>query len=1328
MVDAAKIGAKSVLLGTTERVSFAKIEEAIEMPNLLEVQKKSYEWFVTEGLREVLSDVSPIVDYSGNLSIEFVDFRLEENPRYSEEESKDRDVDYSVPLKVTVRLYNKSTGEIKEREMYMGDFPLMTKNGTFIINGAERVVVSQIVRSPGVYYSTTIDKSAKRVFAAQVIPYRGAWLEYETDANDIIYVKIDKNRKIPITVLIRALGVGFDDDVKAMFGDDIKIVSTLDKDGMNAEAVKNGTTPEEEALKEIYRKLRPGEPPLVESARILIRNLFFDPRRYDLAPVGRYKYNKKLALPRRIEGRTITRPVVNPYTGEVICDAGALITAELAESFEAAGVNEVYVAISDEKEMRVFANGTVRAEAMLGYSLAEIGITEKVVASVLEDIVNKAETEAGFGATSEEIKKNILDMCRLRAAELLPKHITKEDIFATLNYLVCLSHEIGSVDDIDHLGNRRLRSVGELLQNQLRVGFSRMDKIVKERMTIQDDDKVTPDALINIRPIVTVIRDFFGSSPLSQFMDQNNPLAELTHKRRLSALGPGGLSRERASFDVRDVHYTHYGRMCPIETPEGPNIGLISYLSTYAKINSYGFIEAPYRKIDKETGVVTNEIVYMTADVEDNYTVAQANEPLDENSRFVNRKVTARRRSEIIEVLASEADFMDVSPKMVVSVATASIPFLENDDNSRALMGSNMQKQAVPLMVCDSPIVATGMEYKAAVDSGVVVVCQESGIVERATSEIIVIRTDTGRKDEYPLIKFKRSNQGTCINQRPIVEEGEYVEKGRVIADGPATDHGEISLGKNALIGFMTWEGYNYEDAVLLNERLVRDDVYTSIHIEEYTHDARDTKLGSEEITREIPNVGDDVLKYLDANGIVLKGTEVHSGDILVGKVTPKGETDLTADERLLRAIFGEKERDVRDTSLRLPHGENGIVVDVKVYSRENGDDLSPGVNKSVRVFIAQKRKISVGDKMAGRHGNKGVVSRILPPEDMPFLADGTPLDIVLNPMGVPSRMNIGQVFEVHLGIASRRLGWKIMTPVFDGASEKDITECMKLAGMYREVLPGEYITNKNIFVEETDENGEKVYVPVTFRNVAKDGEAAQYVPVYDSVERDNAWVKAMIEEGKLKIVDGKSILYDGRTGDRFENPVTVGIMYYLKLHHLVDDKIHARSTGPVALVTQQPLGGKAQFGGQRFGEMEVWALEAYGAAYTLQEILTVKSDDINGRTKAYEAIVKGQNIPTPGIPESFKVLVKELQSLCLDVRVLDKDGNEIELATIGAEDDVKPDSEVIAEIGSVEVVNEDELLRSYEEVDEESEKAENDEYYDYEDLSDDYADDSDFE
>ncbi len=1181
-------------LGKNTRMSFSKIGEEYEMPNLIEMQKKSYQWFLEKGLMEVLHDVSPIIDYSGNLHIEFVDFRVEDTPKYPVEECKDRDVNFAAPLRVTVRLYNKATGEVIEREIFMGDFPLMTENGTFVINGAERVIVSQIVPSPGMYYDSTVDKTGKKLYTSTVIPYRGAWLEYETDLNDVFSVRIDKNRKIPVTILIRALGVDSDAEIINMFGDNRLIISTLEKDTMPQEAEKNGTTAGDEALKEIYKKLRPGEPPLVESAQILINNLFFDPKRYDLAAVGRYKYDKKMGIAARIAGLTLSRSVVDPYTGEILCDAGVEVTRDMAEAIELAGVNEVWVKLHDESEMKLFSNGTVYPETVLGYDLRDIDVTGKVNAAVLNEIIESVGTDA------EAVKEE----CKLRMGELVPKHITKEDIFASINYLIGLSQDIGTTDDIDHLGNRRLRSVGELLQNQFRIGFSRMDKIIKERMTIQDTENLTPEGLINIRPVVTAIREFFGSSPLSQFMDQNNPLAELTHKRRLSALGPGGLSRDRASFQVRGVHYTHYGRMCPIETPEGPNIGLISYLATYAKISDYGFIEAPYRRIDKETGIVTDEIVYMTADVEDNYVVAQANEPLDENHRFVNPKVTVRCRSEIMQVNASEADFMDVSPKMVVSVATAMIPFLENDDNSRALMGSNMQKQAVPLMVTDSPIVGTGMEYKAAVDSGVVVCARKSGIVEKVSADEITVLEEGGEKHTYHLIKFKRSNQGTCINQRPLVDVGEQITEGQVIADGPATSNGEISLGKNALIGFMTWEGYNYEDAVLLNENLVRNDVYTSIHIEEYSHEARDTKLGPEEITREVPNVGDDALKDLTAEGIIRKGTEVRAGDILVGKVTPKGETELTAEERLLRAIFGEKAREVRDTSLRLPHGESGIVVDVKVFSRENGDELSPGVNKVVRVYIAQKRKISVGDKMAGRHGNKGVVSRILPPEDMPFLADGTPLDIVLNPLGVPSRMNIGQVLEVHLGIAAKRLGWKIMTPVFDGANEQDIANCLEMAGMNR---------------------------------------------------------------------NGKSILYDGRTGEPFDNPVTVGIMYYLKLHHLVDDKIHARSTGPYSLVTQQPLGGKAQFGGQRFGEMEVWALEAYGAAYTLQEILTVKSDDVTGRVKTYEAIVKGENIPNPGVPESFKVLLKELQSLCLDVRVLDKEGNEIELSTLGEEEDDAP-------------------------------------------------------
>ena len=1228
-------------LGKNVRMSFSKIDEVLEMPNLIEVQKKSYEWFMNEGLREVLHDVSPITDFSGNLSIEFVDYTIDSTPKYPVEECRERDVNYAAPLRVKVRLHNKTTGELLEREIFMGDFPLMTENGTFVINGAERVIVSQIVRSPGIYYTSDMDKSGKKIFASTVIPYRGAWLEYETDSNDVFYVRIDKNRKIPVTVLIRALGIENNDDIVNYFGDDVKITSTIEHDTCQLEADKNGTSAGDEALKEIYKKLRPGEPPLVEPAQILINNLFFDPKRYDLAGVGRYKFDKKLALKNRIVGYTLSRPVVSPVTGEFVCDAGTVVTAEIADSFERACVNEVYLAL-DEKEIKVFGNGTVWPEHILGCDLKDCGINEKVRLSVLLEMMEQ------FGGDVDAVKAEVKN----RIADLVPKHITKDDIFASINYLVCLSHDLASVDDIDHLGNRRLRCVGELLQNQLRIGFSRMDKIVKERMNIQDTETLTPEGLINIRPVVTAIREFFGSSPLSQFMDQNNPLAELTHKRRLSALGPGGLSRDRASFEVRDVHYTHYGRMCPIETPEGPNIGLITYLSTYARISDYGFIEAPYRKIDKETGVVTNEIQYMTADVEDNYIVAQANEPLDENNRFVNKKVTARQRTEIIEVDNTVPDYMDVSPKMVVSVATAMIPFLENDDNSRALMGSNMQKQAVPLLVNDSPIVGTGMEYKAAVDSGVVVCAKEAGTVEKVCADEIIVRTDDGRKDVYHLIKFKRSNQSTCINQIPIVDCGERVEKGQVIADGPATSGGEISLGKNALIGFMTWEGYNYEDAVLLNENLVRNDVYTSLHIEEYSHEARDTKLGPEEITREVPNVGDDALKDLNAEGIIRKGTEVRAGDILVGKVTPKGETELTAEERLLRAIFGEKAREVRDTSLRVPHGESGIVVDVRVFSREAGDELPPGVNKVVRVYIAQKRKISVGDKMAGRHGNKGVVSRILPPEDMPFMADGTPLDIVLNPMGVPSRMNIGQVLEVHLGIAAKRLGWKIMTPVFDGAKEEDITECLKQAGL-----------------SET----------------------------------------------------GKMTLYDGRTGEPFANPVTVGIMYYLKLHHLVDDKIHARSTGPYSLVTQQPLGGKAQFGGQRFGEMEVWALEAYGAAYTLQEILTVKSDDVIGRVKTYEAIVKGQNIPTPGVPEAFKVLVKELQSLCLDIRVLDHEGNEIELSTIG-EDELDAPTYVSAEdIG--ETVETDDTFDSM--IEEEVDDFGEDDIFDgFDDFGDDDFDD----
>ena len=1180
-------------LGKNTRMSFSKIDETLDLPNLIDVQKKSYEWFRREGLMEVLRDVSPITDYSGNLEIEFIDYTIDPEPKYSVEECKERDVNYAAPLRVTVRLFNKATGTPIVKQIFMGDFPLMTENGTFIINGAERVVVSQIVRSPGMYYDHDFDKSGKLIYSAQVIPYRGAWIEYETDMNDIMYVRIDKNRKMPLTIFIRALGFETDEEIIELLGDDHCLRETLAKDEMQSEALKYNTSAVDESLKEIYKRLRPGDPPLVESAQVLINNLFFDPKRYDLAAVGRYKYDGKMDLESRLRGQLLARPAVNLITGELIGNEGDIIDDEMLAEFRAGAVNEAYIQI-DGAELKLLSNGMVYPEAILGYSLEDIGLRHKVRYSVLSEIIAAVGTEEGD--VKAEAKK--------RFSELAPKNITRDDILASVSYMIGLFHGVGEKDDIDHLGNRRLRCVGELLQNQLRIGFARMDKIVKERMTVHDSESITPEALINIRPVVTAIREFFGSSPLSQFMDQNNPLAELTHKRRLSALGPGGISRDRASFEVRDVHYTHYGRMCPIETPEGPNIGLISYLSTYASINDYGFIEAPYRRVDKEKGIVTREVEYMTADTEDNYIVAQANEPLDEEGHFINKKVTARHRAEIIEIDASMVDYMDVSPKMVVSVATACIPFLENDDNSRALMGSNMQKQAVPLMVTDSPIVGTGMEYKAAVDSGVVVCAKRNGTVERVTADDITIRAEDGTKDVYHLIKFKRSNQGTCVNQRPIVDVGELVNAGDVIADGPATSGGEISLGKNALIGFMTWEGYNYEDAVLLNERLVRDDVYTSIHIEKYEHEARDTKLGPEEITREIPNVGDDALKDLTPDGVIRIGTEVRAGDILVGKVTPKGETELTAEERLLRAIFGEKAREVRDTSLRLPHGESGIIVDVRVFTKEAGDELMPGVNKVVRVYVAQKRKISVGDKMAGRHGNKGVVSRILPPEDMPFLADGTPLDIVLNPLGVPSRMNIGQVLEVHLGIAARKLGWKVMTPVFDGAHMEDITELLKQAGLSP---------------------------------------------------------------------DGKATLYDGRTGEPFDNPVTVGIMYYLKLHHLVDDKIHARSTGPYSLVTQQPLGGKAQFGGQRFGEMEVWALEAYGAAYTLQEILTFKSDDVNGRVKAFEAIVKGQNIPTPGVPESFKVLVKELQALALDVRVLDKNGEEIELSTIGEDEPEQP-------------------------------------------------------
>ena len=1213
---------KPRLLGKTTRMSFAKNDEVLEMPNLIEVQKKSFEDFITKDIKTVLEDISPMTDYSGNLVIDFIDYSLSDPPKYGVEECKERDVNYAAPFKVLVRLNNKVTGELKEQEIYMGDFPMMTDSGTFIINGAERVIVSQIVRSPGIYYEAAEDKSGKSLFSATVIPYRGAWLEYETDSSDVFYVRIDKNRKLPITVLLRAFGLATNEKITDLFGEEPMLTATLEKDLMQQEAEKNGTNPDEEALKEIYKKLRPGEPPIVDSAVTLINNLFFDPKRYDISPVGRYKFNKKLSLSRRISGYTLARAAVSPVTGEVLFPEGQLLSREDAETLENAGVWSVYIyAVNEEdgtkQEVRVFTNKMVDASKLLPYTNEELGLGERVQLDVLLEVI---------AASGTEDKDALRRALAARRDELIPKHITVDDIFASVNYLLALSHGIGKTDDIDHLGNRRLRSVGELLLNQLRIGFSRMDKIVKEKMTTQDIETVTPQSLINIRPIVSAIRDFFGSSPLSQFMDQTNPLSELTHKRRLSALGPGGLSRDRASFEVRDVHYTHYGRMCPIETPEGPNIGLISYLATFAKVNPFGFIAAPYRVV--RGGVVTKEVRYITADEEDEYVVATANEPLDEKGRFVNRKIVARHREEIGEYEANKIDLMDVSAKMVVSVATAMIPFLENDDNTRALMGSNMQKQAVPLMVSEAPFVATGMEYKAAYDSGVVVIARNSGIVKSVTADEIAVTTDEGRTDLYRLIKFKRSNQGTCVNQRPIVRKGERVEKGDVIADGPATANGEVALGKNALIGFMTWEGYNYEDAVLINERLVREDIYTSIHIEEYYCESRDTKLGPEEITRDIPNVGEDVLKDLDGDGVISIGAEVRAGDILVGKVTPKGETELTSEERLLRAIFGEKAREVRDTSLRLPHGESGIVVDVKTFTRDDCDVLQPGVIKVVRVYIAQKRKISVGDKMAGRHGNKGVISRILPSEDMPFLPDGTPLDIVLNPLGVPSRMNIGQVLEVHLGMAAKKLGWKVMTPVFDGANEAEIAECPREAGL-----------------------------------------------------RD----------------DGKTILYDGRTGMPFDNPVTVGYMYFLKLHHLVDDKIHARSTGPYSLVTQQPLGGKAQFGGQRFGEMEVWALEAYGAAYTLQELLTVKSDDVKGRVRTYEAIVKGRNIPTPGVPAAFKVLVKELQSLGLDVVVRDKDDQPINLRDYTEDDDREDDRMSESELG-VNVLDTDDVMYDDEE------------------------------
>ncbi len=1245
------VNVKEQKLGKNTRMSFSRSRFNLELPNLVEIQTKSFEWFLREGLAEVLRDVSPITDYSGNLIIDFMSYTLDvNNPKYPVEECKERDVNFAAPLKVNVRLTNKETGDVKYSDIYLGDFPLMTETGTFVINGAERVIVSQLVRSPGMYYSSEVDKTGKKTYAAQVIPYRGAWIEYESDINGVLYARIDKNRKLPLTMFIRALGVESREDIYALLGQDERLAVTFDKDECEMLAEKNDTTVGVEALKQIYKKLRPGEPPLVESAITLINNYFFDPRRYDISTVGRYKFNKKMAIGSRLVNHRIAEDIVSPLTGEVLFSAGTVLSHEMALEVEHAGVNEAVISLDNGDPLKILSNNTIEPEYLLGYDLKDCGVNEKARIAPLLEIMQEC------GDDVEALKAAVKD----RIAEICPKHITKDDIFASINYMLCLTHEVGDFDDIDHLGNRRVRCVGEQLQNQMRIGFSRMDKIIKERMTTQDSEKLTPQALINTRPVATAIREFFGSSQLSQFMDQNNPLAELTHKRRLSALGPGGISRDRASFDVRDVHYTHYGRMCPIETPEGPNIGLISYLTTYAKISDYGFIEAPYRKVIHVTNddgtvehIVTDEVHYMTADEEDKYIIAQGNEPLDENNHFVNAKVTARDKTEIFQVEVSQIDYMDVSPKMVVSVATASIPFLENDDNSRALMGSNMQKQAVPLMITESPIVGTGMEYKAAVDSGVVVCAKYAGTVERVDARSITIVRDDGHKDVYDLIKFKRSNQSNCVNQTPIVKRGEQVTAGQVIADGPATSNGEVSLGKNALIGFMTWEGYNYEDAVLLNEKLVRDDVYTSIHIEEYTHEARDTKLGPEEITREIPNVGEDALKDLNERGIVKKGTEVRAGDILVGKITPKGETELTAEERLLRAIFGEKAREVRDTSLRVPHGESGVVVDVRVFSHETGDELPAGVNKVVKVYIAQKRKISVGDKMAGRHGNKGVVSRILPPEDMPFLPDGTPLDIVLNPLGVPSRMNIGQVLEVHLGIAAKRLGWKIMTPVFDGANEKDISECLQMAGYSRDLFANENPEGKDLFEETTELDGNKSYRKLT-----------------PEEKTDKQYCESLRLQHRLKLFDGKTVVYDGRTGEPFDNPVTVGIMYYLKLHHLVDDKVHARSNGPYSVVTQQPLGGKAQFGGQRFGEMEVWALEAYGAAYTLQEILTVKSDDISGRRKAYEAIIKGQNIPTPGVPESFRVLMKELQALALDIKVLDKNGEEISLSALSGEDE----------------------------------------------------------
>ena len=1205
--------------GKSSRMSYSRQKEVLQMPNLIEVQKNSYEWFLDEGLREVFDDISPIADYSGHLSLEFVDFRLcEDEVKYTIDECKERDATYAAPLKVKVRLYNKENDEINEHEIFMGDLPLMTKTGTFVINGAERVIVSQLVRSPGIYYGIAHDKLGKELYSSTVIPNRGAWLEYETDSNDVFYVRVDRTRKVPITVLIRALGIGTNAEILELFGEEPKILASFGKD--TAESYQEG-------LLELYKKIRPGEPLAVDSAESLITSMFFDARRYDLAKVGRYKFNKKLMLKNRVTGQVLAEDVVSRVTGELVAEKGTKITRDLADQIQNAAVPYLWVEGEDEsRNIKILSNMMVDLESVVDIDPAEVGVTEQVFYPVLEGILE--ESAGDIDELKRMIKRDIHD--------LIPKHITKEDILASINYNIHLEYGMGNDDDIDHLGNRRIRAVGELLQNQYRIGLSRLERVVRERMTTQDQDGISPQTLINIKPVTAAVKEFFGSSQLSQFMDQNNPLGELTHKRRLSALGPGGLSRDRAGFEVRDVHYSHYGRMCPIETPEGPNIGLINSLACYARINQYGFVEAPYRKIDKTdpaNPVVTEEVVYMTADEEDNYHVAQANEPLDDEGHFIHKNVSGRYREETQEYERNKFDYMDVSPKMVFSVATALIPFLENDDANRALMGSNMQRQAVPLLSTEAPVVGTGMEVKAAVDSGVCIVAEEAGVIEKSTSTEITIRQDDGTKKNYKLTKFLRSNQSNCYNQRPIVDKGERVEKGQVIADGPSTSMGEMALGKNPLIGFMTWEGYNYEDAVLLSERLVQDDVYTSVHIEEYEAEARDTKLGPEEITRDIPGVGDDALKDLDERGIIRIGAEVRAGDILVGKVTPKGETELTAEERLLRAIFGEKAREVRDTSLKVPHGEYGIVVDAKVFTRENGDELSPGVNQSVRIYIAQKRKISVGDKMAGRHGNKGVVSRVLPVEDMPFLPNGRPLDIVLNPLGVPSRMNIGQVLEIHLSLAAKALGFNISTPVFDGANEVDIMDTLDLANDY-----------VNLEWEEFEKKHGEELLP----------EVLQYLS--DNREHRKLWKGVPLSR------DGKVRLRDGRTGEYFDSPVTIGHMHYLKLHHLVDDKIHARSTGPYSLVTQQPLGGKAEFGGQRFGEMEVWALEAYGASYTLQEILTVKSDDVVGRVKTYEAIIKGENIPEPGIPESFKVLLKELQSLALDVRVLRDDNTEVEI------------------------------------------------------------------